>query len=81
VPLISRVILVADTYDAMKNTRAYRKGLSEDRIFEELKVYSGTQFDPQIAKTFIESFKFYRPEEFSSATSFAELTERIKKIA
>jgi HD-GYP domain-containing protein (c-di-GMP phosphodiesterase class II) len=79
VPLISRIILVADTYDAMKNTRSYRKGLCEDRIFEELTEHSGTQFDSEITKTFIESFKYYRPECFNSTTSLLNLQEKLKK--
>ena len=41
IPLLSRVILTVDTFDAMGEDRAYRKGLSEDIIFAELKRCSG----------------------------------------
>ena len=55
IPLISRVILVVDTYDAMAENRVYRKGLPEDVICSEIKRCTGTQFDPQIAKVFLDS--------------------------
>lgn len=48
IPLIARIIGVADTYDAMSSNRCYRKGLSNEVIAEELKRCSGTQFDPEI---------------------------------
>jgi len=45
-PLESRIILVADTFEAMTADRPYRKATSEERAFAELERYSGTQFDP-----------------------------------
>ncbi len=48
IPLIARIIGVADTYDAMSSTRCYRSALTEDYIVEELKRVSGTQLDPKI---------------------------------
>lgn len=50
----TRVIVVADAYDAMASTRAYRPSLSPQQIIEQLKKHSGTQFDPQVARIFIE---------------------------
>ena len=49
IPLPSRVILVADTVEAMTSDRPYRKGLPLDTVIEELHKYSGTQFDPACA--------------------------------
>lgn len=48
IPLPSRIILVADTVEAMTSDRPYRKGLSLDRVIEELHRFSGTQFDPTV---------------------------------
>ncbi len=48
IPLIARIIGVADTYDAMSSTRCYRPALSEDFIVEELKRVAGTQLDERI---------------------------------
>lgn len=51
--IFSRVILVADTFDAMTSTRVYRKGLDIGRTYDELLRCSGTQFDPDAVKAFI----------------------------
>jgi HD-GYP domain-containing protein (c-di-GMP phosphodiesterase class II) len=46
IPLPSRIILVADTVEAMSSDRPYRKGLPLDVVVEELQKYAGSQFDP-----------------------------------
>lgn len=48
IPLIARIIGVADTYDAMSSTRCYRPALTEEFIVEELKRVAGTQLDENI---------------------------------
>jgi hypothetical protein len=45
VPLEARIIAVADAFDAMTSTRAYRRALTQDVAFAELRDKSGTQFD------------------------------------
>lgn len=68
VPLIARVILVVDTYDAMSETRAYRKGLPDEVVYAELKRCAGTQFDAQLVRTFLQahkSWKTQRPDQES----------------
>ena len=62
IPLMARIILTVDTFDAMGENRAYRKGLPEEVIFAELKRCSGTQFDPQIVKIFLEAQPFWKNE-------------------
>ena len=52
--LQARIIAVADSYDAMTSHRTYRKELSEEEAINEIKRCSGTQFDPTIAKIFVE---------------------------
>ena len=54
IPWKARIITVADAYDAMTSERAYRGPLAEEIAIEEIKKNSGTQFDPEIAKIFIE---------------------------
>lgn len=51
--IYSRIILVSDTFDAMTSERVYRKGLSFEQAYEELLRFSGTQFDPEVARAFI----------------------------
>jgi response regulator RpfG family c-di-GMP phosphodiesterase len=53
IPLPSRVILVADTVEAMTSDRPYRKALSIDVVVAELNKYSGTQFDPVVVDAFL----------------------------
>lgn len=57
IPFISRIILIADSFDAITSTRPYRKRLSNEVAFSELIEFSGHQFDPNLVKTFIEIIK------------------------
>lgn len=50
IPLISRIILVADTIDAMTTDRPYRARLTFEAVVSELRKYSGSQFDPAVAE-------------------------------
>lgn len=54
IPLISRIISIVDSYDVMTHDRIYKKAISKEDAIRELKVCSGTQFDPNIVKYFIE---------------------------
>ncbi len=54
IPLVSRVISIVDAYDAMTQDRAYRKALPKEEAIAEITKNAGTQFDPEIAKVFIE---------------------------
>lgn len=54
IPFLARIIAVADTFDAMTTDRPYRKGLPRETALAELEKCSGTQFDPEIARAFIE---------------------------
>lgn len=56
IPLLSRIIAVADAYDAMTSDRPYRKALSNKIAIEEIMKNSGTQFDPNIANVFYELY-------------------------
>ena len=49
IPLIARMICVADAFDAMNSSRVYRAKLSKEFIISEFEKYRGTQFDPNIA--------------------------------
>ncbi|MBR6753522.1 MAG: HD domain-containing protein [Clostridia bacterium] len=48
IPLVARIIGVADSYDTMSSDRCYRAALSKEKIISELKENAGTQFDPAI---------------------------------
>lgn len=53
IPLGSRIIIVCDTFDAMTSNRPYRKALTKEIAFDELRRCSGSQFDPRMVKAFL----------------------------
>lgn len=55
IPLFARVIAVVDSYDAMTNVRPYRNALGEERAIQELKDFSGKQFDMNLVRVFLEA--------------------------
>lgn len=77
IPLIARIILVVDTYDAMSQTRAYRKGLPDDVVYAELQRCSGTQFDPRLVQIFLQAHEGWKKQNDDPET-FHNI---VKKIA
>ena len=59
IPLVSRLILIVDTVDAMTQNRAYRKGLPIEVVYDELRRFAGSQFDPAVTRIFLESHRFW----------------------
>jgi len=57
IPMPSRIIAVADAYDAMTSDRHYRKRMSEVKAVERICQTTGTQFDPQVVKAFLEAHR------------------------
>jgi putative nucleotidyltransferase with HDIG domain len=53
IPLPSRIILVADTVEAMTSDRPYRKALTLEAVLAEVSKYSGSQFDPVCVEAFL----------------------------
>ena len=54
IPILARILAVADAYDAMTEDRVYRKALSPKAAMDEIRKNAGTQFDPRIAQVFLE---------------------------
>jgi len=57
IPILSRIIFIADAYDVMTSNRIYRKAMAKNEAIKELKKCAGTQFDPGLVKKFIEIIK------------------------
>ncbi|MCX5905965.1 MAG: response regulator [Deltaproteobacteria bacterium] len=57
IPLLARIISLADSYDAMISDRPYRSGLATKNVWTEIKKNSGFQFDPNIVLLFMAGFK------------------------
>ena len=80
IPFAARIIAIADTYDAMTSTRSYRVALSHETAISEIEKCAGTQFDPVLAKKFIEIQDVIKaakehPEEYY--TKYSTLYEQI----
>ncbi|MDK2822898.1 MAG: hypothetical protein PWQ67_2011 [Clostridia bacterium] len=67
IPLFSRIIAVADSFDAMTSDRPYRKALEYSTAINEITLCSGKQFDPQIVNAFIKTIPEVLPEVDMSA--------------
>jgi diguanylate cyclase (GGDEF)-like protein/PAS domain S-box-containing protein len=53
IPIASRILSVADAFDAMTNDRVYRRAIPIEDAIKEIKHNAGTQFDPNIAELFV----------------------------
>jgi response regulator RpfG family c-di-GMP phosphodiesterase len=62
IPLIARIISVADTYDAMTSDRAYRKALPHEVSLNEIRRCIASQFDPDVGNEFVEAIESHRAE-------------------
>ena len=67
IPLIGRIVAIADTYDAMTSDRSYRQALTHQDAIDELKRFAGSQFDPKLVPVFIQVFEEYRLQEEESS--------------
>ncbi|HEY1011696.1 MAG TPA: HD domain-containing phosphohydrolase [Herpetosiphonaceae bacterium] len=54
IPLPARIFAAVDVWDALRSDRPYRKGWSEDLVLSHILSLSGTHFDPQVVKVFLE---------------------------
>jgi HD-GYP domain-containing protein (c-di-GMP phosphodiesterase class II) len=54
IPILSRIVLVADAFDAMTSKRAYQPALPVDFAVHEIRQNAGTQFDPSVVTIFLE---------------------------
>jgi HD-GYP domain-containing protein (c-di-GMP phosphodiesterase class II) len=57
IPLLARIISIADAYDAMTSDRPYRQGMPKTRAINELKKNAGSQFDPNLVNIFLEAIE------------------------
>lgn len=85
IPLIGRIICVADAFDAMTSNRPYRKGLSVSVAVNELKKFSGKQFDPVCVDAFLKccdkhSFDWFDKVADSEELMLKPLTEKAHQL-
>ncbi|MFC1911121.1 diguanylate cyclase [Chloroflexota bacterium] len=63
IPLESRILAIADSFEAMSSARPYRPALSREDVMEELRKGAGTQFDPNLVEVFIGIIEAGLPEK------------------
>jgi HD-GYP domain-containing protein (c-di-GMP phosphodiesterase class II) len=68
IPLVARVLALADTFDAMSSDRAYRDAMAREEVFTELRRGAGVQFDPDLVPVF-------------TALDFADFDRQLKRRA
>lgn len=64
IPIGSRIIIVADAYEAMTSDRIYRKAIGHERALEQLNRYKGIQFDPKIVRALDQLLAKRGPDAF-----------------
>lgn len=79
IPLHARIILIADTFDAMTTTRPYRRGLPTEVAYKELRTFSGRQFDAALVKVFLAAHPTWPSLEEDITEEF--ISTRFKRAA
>jgi len=57
IPVLAKIVAVADTFDAMTTDRPYRKAMEKEAAVRELKRCSGTQFDEKVVEAFLNAYQ------------------------
>lgn len=82
IPLMGRIICLADCFDAMTSSRTYRKALPVEVALTEIRRCSGTQFDPTLADAFLqitpEQFRHLLRDHQQQAKKLLELQEHLR---
>jgi len=63
IPLESRILAIADSFEAMSSARPYRSAFAREEVIEELRKCAGTQFDPNLVELFIRIVEAGLPEK------------------
>lgn len=83
IPLGSRIIMFADTIDAMTTDRPYRKAMTEVEVRAELLKYKGSQFDPHICDALLASPDYHKlfvsAHNSRSSRSFTQIFDRARR--
>ncbi|WP_373073186.1 HD domain-containing phosphohydrolase [Sulfurimonas sp.] len=81
IPLLSRIMTIADAFDAMTTTRIYKSKKTIDEAIAEIIKYSGTQFDPDLVNSAVKYFKTLDDIEVSDQNIFTEDNIEAKRLA
>lgn len=85
IPLGSRIIIVADAYEAMTSDRIYRKAIGHDKALEQLNRFKGVQFDPTVVRALESTISKHGPAAFEVSDlppiNYETLAELRKRLA
>jgi diguanylate cyclase (GGDEF)-like protein/PAS domain S-box-containing protein len=83
IPLGARILSICDAYDAMVSDRVYRKGMSQQEAFAELRRCAVRQFDPELVERFIELMEARNLEDSQhvSQSALLNLGMQIERLA
>jgi HD-GYP domain-containing protein (c-di-GMP phosphodiesterase class II) len=81
IPLFARIVAVVDCVDAMSHARSYRKALPQEKILQELKDFSGLQFDADIVKVYLQSSPHWYKEQTDDEKSEMIVRDLLKAAA
>ena len=62
IPLVGRIVAIADAFDAMTSDRAYRRALPHEVAIGEIERCAGTQFDPELSEAFVNYIDAWRKQ-------------------
>lgn len=79
IPLPSRILAIADTYDAMTSNRSYRKGLPHEVAVEEIRNCAASQFDPEVTEAFLRVEHIFREAALNPNQYYMEYSVLNKK--
>ncbi|HOW43565.1 MAG TPA: HD domain-containing protein [Candidatus Aminicenantes bacterium] len=60
IPLVARIVALADVYDALSSRRAYKEGWAEERVLEYIREQKGRHFDPELVDVFFSIYDVIR---------------------
>lgn len=60
IPLVARIVALADVYDALSSRRAYKEGWAEERVLEYIREQRGRHFDPELVDVFLSIYDVIR---------------------
>jgi hypothetical protein len=72
IPLGARIVAIADAYDAMTHDRPYKRAMSHDAAIAELRLHSGTQFDPELVMLFCDLYATRPPRPDPSVLAITD---------
>ena len=73
IPLMARIVAVADAFDAMTSDRSYREARDHEAAKEELLRSAGRHFDPEVVKAFLEMLGRYQPIGLAAAEQYDQI--------